>query len=49
MWSAHAARDWDSFQLRLKADELRLAEQDVNFRPDSAPPIVAAPPLPSGN
>jgi hexosaminidase len=38
-WSAKDARDWDSFQARLKVDEQRLDELDVNYRrePDGRP------------
>ena len=46
MWSARDSRDWNTFQQRLKTDELRLTERGVNYRPDNAPPIVEFPPAP---
>jgi hexosaminidase len=46
MWSDSNARNWNDFQERLKTDEQRLAEMNVTYRPDNAPPIVGFPPPP---
>ena len=40
-WSASDARNWDDFYRRLIADEKRLDEIGVNYRPGGTEPIVS--------